>query len=181
MDSGQSRQGAARSRGARLMALALTSAAIFIPGTAAAQGAGLFSARSLTLESATKAAQAALESCRKSGYQVGVAVVDRSGVTQVFLRDRFAGPHTVKVAIDKAWTSVTFKMRTTELAKETQAGRAMSGIRDMPRVAAFGGGIPIEAGGSIVGGIGVSGAPGGGADDACAKAGIDAILMDIEL
>jgi uncharacterized protein GlcG (DUF336 family) len=152
-----------------------------VPATAGAQGAGLFSARSLTLETATRAAQAALDSCRKSGYQVGVAVVDRSGIPQVFLRDRFAGPHTVKVAIDKAWTSVTFKMPTTELAKETQPGSAMSGIREVPRVTAFGGGIPIEAGGSIVGGIGVSGAPGGGADDTCAKAGIDAILMDIEL
>ena len=52
-----------------------------------------FATRSLTPETALKAAQAALESCRKAGYQVGVAVTDRAGVPQVVLRDRFGGPH----------------------------------------------------------------------------------------
>jgi uncharacterized protein GlcG (DUF336 family) len=57
----------------------------------------------------------------------------------------------------------------------------MSAIRDIPGVAALGGGLPIEAGGAVVGAIGVSGAPGGDADDDCAKAGIRAIQADIEL
>ena len=48
--------------------------------------------KSLTPETALVAAKAALEACRKQGYQVGVAVVDRAGITQVFLRDRFADP-----------------------------------------------------------------------------------------
>jgi uncharacterized protein GlcG (DUF336 family) len=160
-------------------ALALGLAGLPLPAAAAAEG--LFATRSLTLETATKAAQAALESCRKAGYQVGVAIVDRAGVTQVFLRDRFAGAHTVSVAADKAWTAASFRIPTTELSKETQAGRAMSGLRAAPRVMAIGGGLPIEAAGSTVGAIGVSGAPGGDADDACAQAGIDAILMDIEM
>ena len=43
------------------------------------------------------------------------------------------------------------------------------------RVLAVGGGLVIEAGGAVLGAIGVSGAPGGDADDACAKAGIKAI------
>jgi uncharacterized protein GlcG (DUF336 family) len=47
-------------------------------------------------------------------------------------------------------------------------------------VVAVGGGVNIQAGGTIVGAIGVSGAPGGEADDACAKAGIAAIRDDIE-
>jgi len=51
-----------------------------------------------------------------------------------------------------------------------------------PRVglAALGGGLPIEAAGALVGGIGVSGAPGGDLDQACAQAGIDAIQMDLD-
>lgn len=168
----------------RASAIAVASLAFGLAAAALPQGAaaqGLFSSRSLTLETATKAAQAALESCRKAGYQVGVAVVDRAGVPQVFLRDRFAGAHTVTVAADKAWTAASFRIPTTDLGNETQAGKAMSGIRNTPRVMAIGGGLPIEAAGSTVGAIGVSGAPGGEADDACAKAGIDAILIDIEM
>ena len=106
---------------------------------------------------------------------VFVAVVDRAGTPQVMLRDRFAGAHTPDTAIRKAWTAVSFRTSTTDLANETQAGKLQSGIRQMARVAAIGGGWMIEAAGSILGGIGVSGAPGAAADDDCAKAGIAAI------
>jgi uncharacterized protein GlcG (DUF336 family) len=57
-------------------------------------------------------AQAALADCRQRGYQVAVAVVDRSGLMQVVLRDRFAGPHTPPTASGKAWTAATFMSRT---------------------------------------------------------------------
>ena len=134
----------------------------------------------MTPETALKAAQAALKKCRDDGFQVTVAVVDRSGVAQVVLRDRFAGPHTVRMAVDKAWTAVSFRVSTAELAQATQPGSAQSGIRNRPRVAAVAGGLMIESGGSLVGGIGVSGAPGGDRDDVCAKAGIDAIRDSLE-
>jgi len=147
--------------------------------TAAAQNA-TFQTRSLTPETALKAASAALEHCRKLGYQVAVAVVDRAGVTQVLLRDRFAGAHTVVVSADKAWTAASFRTPTRDLAAETQAGRPMSGLRSLPRFMAAGGGLLIEASGSALGAIGVSGAPGGDADDACAAAGIKAIADAIE-
>ena len=39
----------------------------------------------------------------------------------------------------------------------------------------IGGGIPVNAGGTMVGGIGVSGAPGGEQDHKCAQAGIDSV------
>lgn len=139
-----------------------------------------FATRSLTPETALLAARAALESCRKQGFQVAVAVTDRAGITQVLLRDRFAGPHTVEVATNKAWTAGSFRTTTTALATETQAGRPMSGLRAVPRFLAAGGGLVIEGGGNIFGGIGVSGAPGGDADDSCAAAGIKAISDAIE-
>jgi uncharacterized protein GlcG (DUF336 family) len=140
-----------------------------------------FSVRVLTPETALKAAQAALKKCRDAGYQASVAVVDRMGVVQVLLRDRFAGPHTPDMATAKAYTAVSFRTNTTELAAATQPGSAQSGIRNRPGVAAVGGGKMIEAGGSLLGAIGVSGAPGAREDDACAEAGIDAIREDIEL
>lgn len=166
--SPERRPGARHRTAALLLALAGPAAAADAPAT--------FTSTSLTPETALRAAQAALESCRKAGYQTGIAVVDRNGVLQAFLRDRYAGAHTVEVAADKAWTSASFKIPTMALAAETQAGKPMSGIRTAhDRVAALGGGLPIEAGGSLVGAIGVSGAPGGEADEACARAGIKAI------
>lgn len=141
---------------------------------------GTFQTRSLTPETALAAARAALQSCRGAGFQVAVAVVDRSGLLQVLLRDRFAGPHTVEVSANKAWTAASFRTSSAAVAVETQPGRPMSGLRSLPRVLAAGGGLVIEGGGSVFGAIGVSGAPNGEADDACAKEGIKAIADAIE-
>lgn len=153
--------------------------AAVLPLTAQAQQ-GSFVSRSLTPEAALSAARAALEQCRKSGWQAAVAVVDRAGLAQVLLRDRFAGAHTIDGAMNKAWTAASFRQSTSALAAETQPGRPMSGVRALPRVFAAGGGLVIEAGGQTLGAIGVSGAPGGEADEQCAAAGIKAIADQIE-
>ena len=158
---------------------ALCVMAALAAGSARGQEA-TYTVKLMTPETALKAAQAALKKCRDDGFQVTVAVVDRSGVPQVVLRDRFAGPHTVRMAVDKAWTAISFRASTAELAQATQPGSAQSGVRNRPRVSAVAGGLMIESGGSLVGGIGVSGAPGGDRDDVCAMAGIDAIRDSLE-
>lgn len=131
--------------------------------------------RTLAPDAALDLARASLESCRRSGYQVAVAVVDRFGVVQVVLRDRFAGPHTVPTAIGKAWTAASLRTSTLDLVQITQPGQPQAGMRNLPGVVAVGGGLPVEAAGSIVGGIGVSGAPGGEADQGCAAAALEAM------
>ena len=131
--------------------------------------------KSLSPELALDLARAALGECRKRGYQAAVAVVDRFGVTQVMLRDRFAGAHTPATAAGKAWTAASFRTNTTDLVALTQPGMPQAAVRNLPGAVVLGGGLVIEAGGSLVGAVGVSGAPGGDADDACAKAGIDAV------
>lgn len=163
------------------VARALTSivALVSSAGLAQAQDA-TYAVKMMTPETALKAAQAALKKCRDGGFQVAVAVVDRSGMAQVMLRDRFAGAHTPRMAVDKAWTAVSFRTNTAELEKATQAGMPQSGIRHRPRVAAVAGGLMIEGGGALLGGIGVSGAPGGERDDVCARAGIAAIQDSID-
>ncbi len=161
-------------------ALLLLATWIGVASSAAAQPAGTYGVKLLTPETALAAAQAALAHCRQAGHQVAVVVVDRAGVPQVLLRDRYAGTHTVEAATRKAWTAASFRMPTTTLAAETQAGKPMSGLRALPEMLAAGGGLVIEAGGSSFGGIGVSGAPGGEADDACAAAGLKAIAEAIE-
>ena len=140
----------------------------------------VFQTRALTPETALAAARAAIDSCRKQGYQVAVAVVDRAGLTQVLLRDRFAGAHTLDVAANKAWTAASFRTSTAALATDTQPGKPMSGLRGLPRFMAAGGGLVIESGGSALGAIGVSGGPGGEADESCAQAGVKAISDAIE-
>lgn len=136
---------------------------------------------SLTTAAALQAAQAALARCDKDGFTTAVAVVDRGGHTLVLLRNGLAGAHTVQTATSKAASALSFRTDTTELASTTQAGRPSSGIRNLPGVVAVGGGMMIRAKGSLVGAIGVSGAPGGDADDVCAKAGIAAIGDALEL
>lgn len=162
----------------KCLAAALVAAASI--SVAGAAEPATFTLKHLTPETALKAAQAALAQCRKNGYQVTVAVVDRSGLAQVLLRDRFAGPHTLKLATNKAWSAVTFRTNTGELEKLTRPGQSMSGLRHVPRMTAIGGGQMIQGGGSLFGAIGVSGAPGGDADDVCAAAGIKAIADDLE-
>ncbi|HSQ83048.1 MAG TPA: heme-binding protein [Casimicrobiaceae bacterium] len=135
----------------------------------------------LSTAGAQQAAQAALARCQKDGFTVAVAVVDRAGQPLVLLRDPLAGAHTSQTAINKAATAVSFRTDTTDLAATTQAGKPSSGIRQLPNVIAVGGGVVIRAKGSLVGGIGVSGAPDGDGDDACAKAGIAAINDAMEL
>jgi len=131
--------------------------------------------KSMTVEVALDLARAALADCRKQGYQVAVAVVDRFGVTQVVLRDRFAGAHTVATATGKAWTAVSFRTNTSELVAATQPGSPQAGVRALPGATIIAGGVTVEAAGTLVGAIGVSGAPGGDNDEVCAKAGIAAI------
>ena len=164
------------------MRILITAVAMGLWLSRAAQAAdATITIRVMTPETALKAAQAALKKCRDSGYQVAVAVVDRMGVVQVLLRDRFAGAHTPRMARAKAWTAASFRTSTGELADMTQSGRPQSGVRELPGVVAVGGGLTIEASGSTLGAIGVSGAPGGREDEACAAAGIAAIREDLEL
>jgi len=136
--------------------------------------------KTLSLEIALDLANAALADCRQRGFQVAVAVADRFGVTQVVLRDRFAGPHTPATAAGKAWTAVSFRTNTTDLVPLTQPGMPQAGVRNLPGAVILGGGIMVQTGGSLVGAIGVSGGPGGDADHACAKAGISAIQDKID-
>jgi uncharacterized protein GlcG (DUF336 family) len=167
-----------------LRPLALAAALAAGCGLAAAQSGptsqGTYTLRSITPEAALKAAQGALQSCQKAGYQVAVAVVDRGGHLLVLLRDRLAGAHTPSTAENKAWTSLSFRIDTLEFSKLTQANEPASGIRHLPKVVAIGGGRLIESAGAMVGAIGISGAPGGEADDTCARAGIAAIQDDLD-
>jgi uncharacterized protein GlcG (DUF336 family) len=154
--------------------------ALLIPSLGVAQEL-LVPVNSLSPQAALELAQASLANCRSSGYQVAVAVVDRMGVTQVMLRDRYAGPHTPNTSERKAWTAVSFRADTLTLSRNTQPGSEQSGARMITNALMIGGGVPVEVAGTIVGGVGISGAPSGVEDDGCARAGIEAMVAKLEL
>jgi uncharacterized protein GlcG (DUF336 family) len=125
---------------------------------------------------ATKAAQAAIDYCKKDGYRVSASVVDRSGLLRTMMRADGAGPHTIDSSRKKAYTATSLRRQTGELADMIAKTPSLQALRDMnEEILMVGGGLPIEIGGEVVGGIGVGGAPGAHLDDACAQAGLDAI------
>ena len=159
----------------RIPAVIIACALALGAAPAAAGDDALVIYKSLSPEVALEAAQAALKKCRDNGFQIAVAVVDRFGQPQVMLRDRFAGLPAPDTAVAKAYTALSFRAATSNLSKWIKSGQMDPGLAQLPRVSMLGGGLIIEAAGTLVGGIGVSGAPGGDKDEECAKAGIDAI------
>jgi len=130
----------------------------------------------LPLSLAEKAAHVAMEACKKDGYRVSVSVVDRGGVLRAMVRADGAGPHTVDSSRKKAYTAASLRRATTELAELINKVPTLQALREMnDHILILGGGLPIEIGGEVMGGIGVGGAPGAHLDDACAQAGLDSI------
>jgi uncharacterized protein GlcG (DUF336 family) len=130
----------------------------------------------LPLSLAQRAVQASIEACGKDGYRVSVSIVDRGGILRAMGRADGAGPHTVDSSRKKAYTAASLRRPTTEMAELINKVPTLQALREMnDQVLILGGGLPIEIGGEIVGGIGVGGAPGAHLDDACAQSGLDAI------
>lgn len=132
----------------------------------------------LSLEMAEKAAQAAIEQCRKEGVQIAVTVIDRGGHPQAILRDVLAMDLTLEISRQKAYTAMSFNSPTSQLAGRFTQPFSVAKLDGLMPSA---GGVPITAGGTILGGIGVSGAPSGETDEKCARAGMQAIEADLEM
>jgi len=165
---------------ARLPGVVIATALVFGATAALADESATVTYKSLSPDTALEAAQASLKQCRSDGFQVAVAVVDRFGQPQVMLRDRYAGLAAADTATRKAYTALGFHAATSDLAKSIKSGTMDSGLARLPHVAMLAGGLVIEAAGTVLGGIGVAGAPGGDKDEACAKAGLDAIRDRID-
>ena len=124
--------------------------------------------RDVSLRLALTIAETALAEC---GVKTSVAVVDRAGRLRVFLQGDGAAPHNLELARRKAYTARTFQRTSAEWAKLTETTN--TGQRVLADVIPLGGGVPIKVGDETIGGVGLSGAPMGQAqEEACAKAGI---------
>jgi len=158
-----------------LAAMALTTLTSPVP---AAETPVIVKIPRMTMEAAEKIAHATVMACRKEGIQVGVTVVDRGGLPMVVLRDTLAPPVTLEVSRQKAYTAVNFNAPLSQL--EDRFTKPFS-VGKVDGLVFSAGGLPIEAAGNIIGAVGVSGAPTGAQDEACARAGLEAIQADLDM
>jgi uncharacterized protein GlcG (DUF336 family) len=151
--------------------VALSASLLLASGVASAQAT--FTERNLTLDAAMEMAKASLDDCRAKGFKVTVTVLNRHARTSVVISDDGINPHTVENSMRKAYTAFTTKAPSVEVGKRPQP--LLDGFLLLDRLTTIEGGLPIFAGKELVGSIGISGAPGGEKDAACAQVGIDKI------
>ena len=160
----------------RLAVLAtLATAFALMPTCASAQA--LITEHSLSVDAALEMATASLVRCRADGYKVTITVLNRHARTAVVVSEDGVNPHTLENSMRKAYTAFTTRAPTAEMGKRTQPG--LSGFMLLDKITPIEGGLPIFAGKELVGSIGISGAPGGEKDAACAQAGIDKIAKGL--
>ncbi|MEU0657654.1 GlcG/HbpS family heme-binding protein [Streptomyces lavendulocolor] len=142
------------------------------PAPAAAHPRDLTQSTHLTIDAATRAAQAALDAAESENQRVTVAVVDRNGNTVVTLRGDGAGPQSYESAVRKAFTAVSWNAPTSELAERLKSA---PNLKDIPGTLFLAGGAPVAVKGAPIAGIGVAGAPSGALDEKFAQAGVAAL------
>ena len=147
----------------------LVSASILAAGSARAQAPQVEKNVSMAMSIAMM--QGALEQCTKDGYKVSVVIVDKGGNVEASVRGDGTAPHTMEFARMKAYTARTRNQTSLQTMKLLE-DPANAFIRQIPNVVGVGGGVPIRAGTETIGGVGVSGAPGGEKDEVCANAGL---------
>lgn len=135
------------------------------------EGQGVVMQRNLSLAMARTIAEATIAECKSKGFATSAAVVDRAGQVLVILRDEQATFQTVEMARRKAYTARMFRTSTLEFQKRTANDPTLLPQRDVSDILALGGGVPIQAGTEVIGGVGSSGSS-QEMDDACARAGI---------
>jgi uncharacterized protein GlcG (DUF336 family) len=135
--------------------------------------------RLMTLELAADIARATARSCNKEGYQVSVVVVDRSATPQVVMRNGYASRFNTEIAERKANAVILAGGIPTSELKQNIAG-ILAEINEVDGILVLDGAVPIQAGGTLLGAVGVSGAPGGDRDEACARAGVESVQEQLD-
>jgi uncharacterized protein GlcG (DUF336 family) len=158
-------------------ALALVSGFACVLATSA--HAQLVTNKDLSLPMAVTMAQTAIQTCASQGYRVSSNVVGRNGEVIVAMRGDETGPHTLENSMKKAYTARAQRRPSGEFAKNLQ-GNFTAGALHLTNIVPAQGGLPIKIGEDTIGAIGVSGAPGGDKDEACAKAGIDKVAAELK-
>jgi len=134
--------------------------------------------KQISLELARDIAMDAVEACRKDGFNVSVVVLDRAGNVQVALRDTLAARHTLEIAERKAGMAIMSGIASGDFL--AARGDIRPELNHIDGLIVMEGGLPIQAAGSLIGAVGVSGAPGGEKDAACAAAALKKVEERLE-
>ena len=153
-------------------------AGLLLTTTGPACAQGLVEVKLLSLDVARTIAEAAIAACRKDGYQVSVVVTDRSGEPLVLMRDIYSNRYFTQLALGKSNAVVMANTTSADLRRNRPDMVNELNLLDDVKVLA--GGVPVQVAGSLVGAVGVSGAPGGDLDEACARAGVEAVREVLE-
>jgi uncharacterized protein GlcG (DUF336 family) len=156
--------------------LPLVLLAISLPTLAASPD--VLPVKQISLELARDIAMDAVEACRKEGYTVSAVVLDRAGNVQAALRETLAPRHTLEIAERKAGMSIMSGIDSGEFRAAREDIRPE--LNHMAGLIVMEGGFPIRAAGSLIGAVGVSGAPGGDKDAACAAAALKKVEERLE-
>ena len=160
----------------KLIKLCILLAVVITVGTARAGDA--HSIKNIGLDLAKDIAAAAVDECRKRGYQVSAVVVDRNGLLRVAMRDDLAPRFTLQISQEKANLAVMAGTSSGDFRNRRDDIRAeMNHLDDL---IVMEGALEIIAGGARLGAIGVSGAPGGDIDEACAQKALDKYAERLE-
>jgi uncharacterized protein GlcG (DUF336 family) len=154
-------------RPVRLALLASVSILVAVPALAQAPQVE----KNVSMGMALAIIQGTIEQCTKDGYKVSVTIVDKGGNVAAQLRGDGTSPHTMEFSRLKAYTARIRNQTSLQTLKELE-DPARAPLRQIPGLVGVGGGVPIRAGTEVIGGVGVSGAPGGEKDEACANAGL---------
>ena len=141
--------------------------------------AELLARKDLSAAIAVTIAQTAMATCNANGYRVSATVLGRNGEVLVALRGDNASPHTFENSMRKAYTARTFRVPSGEIVKRLKDNPQFGGVF-LTNVIATEGALPITAGDDVIGAVGVSGAPGGDKDAACANTGLDKVADDLK-
>ncbi|MGB0683986.1 MAG: GlcG/HbpS family heme-binding protein [Magnetovibrionaceae bacterium] len=156
-----------------------TLAACLLSATATAVSAeDILKVRLMGSDLAADIARAAVHACRDEGYQVSAVVLDRAGDVMASQRDSFARRHTMEIAARKAGLTIMSGVDSGEM-RESRADIRPE-LNHMDGLIVMEGGLPIRAGGQLIGAVGVSGAPGGDIDARCSAAGIEEVQDRID-
>ena len=145
---------------------------------ASTANAQLVNHKDLSVTTAVTIAQTAVQTCKGQGYNVSAHVLGRSGEVLVAMRGDDTGPHTLENSMKKAWTARAQRAPSVNFANAVKTNPTAGAIHLTNMVPAQGG-LPIMVAEDVIGAVGVSGAPGGDKDEACAKAGIDRVAADL--
>ncbi len=118
--------------------------------------------------------QTAIATCKTNGFNVSATVVGRNGEVLAQARGDNTGPHTLENSFRKAYTARTLRVPSGEVVTRLKMDPAFPLIH-LNNIIANQGGLPIKLEEDVMGGVGVSGAPGGDKDEACSKAAIDKV------